>query len=121
MAKSDRHHPLLIYARLFGQWRVPALLITIALLVLAWLAPGPLANELVRAALATGAAASLLLFVYALVGPRLSYVQCRPTHLRVSTPLFRLAISYSRIHTARPVPFCTGPESLAVNQARRAE
>jgi hypothetical protein len=105
MAKSDRRHTLLIYARLFGQWRMPALLITLVLVALAWLAPGPLADEFVRAALVLGAAAGLLLFGYALLGPRLSYVQCRPTHLRVSTPLFRLAISYSRIYTARPIPF----------------
>ena len=105
MAISDRRHPLLIYARLFASWRTPALLITAAFMVLAGLAPGPLAEEWVRIVLVVGAAASLLLFVYALVGPRLSYVQCRPTHLRVSTPLFRLAISYSRIYTARPVPF----------------
>jgi hypothetical protein len=105
MAKSNRHHTLLIYAQLFRQRRLPALLITLMFSALAWLAPGPLADELVRAALATGAAAGLLLFIYSLIGPRLSYVQCRPTHLRVSTPLFRLAISYSRIHTARPVPF----------------
>ena len=62
-------------------------------------------DELVRAALAVGAATGLLLFGFSLIAPRLSYVQCRPTHLRVSTPLFQLAISYSRIHTARPVPF----------------
>ena len=32
MAKSDRRHTLLIYARLFSRWRVPALLITLVLL-----------------------------------------------------------------------------------------
>jgi hypothetical protein len=74
-------------------------------LALAWLAPGPLADAGMRIVLAVGAAASGLLFGYSLVGSRLSYVQCRPTHLRVSTPLFRLAISYSRIYTVRPVPF----------------
>jgi hypothetical protein len=105
MAKSERRHPLLINARLFAQWRVPALLIAAGCLALAWQAPGPLANERVRSLLVLAAAASLLLFGYALIGPRLSYVQCRPTHLRVSMPLFRLAISYSRIYTARPVPF----------------
>src|SRR5258707_9732654 len=105
MAKSDRRHTLLIYARLFSRWRVPALLITLVFVALAWLAPGPLAAEIIRAFLAVGAAAGLLLFIYSWVGPRLSYVQCRPTHLRVSTPLFRLAISYSRIYTARPTPF----------------
>jgi len=105
MAKSERRHTLLIYARQFRQWRTPALLITLVFAALAWLAPGPFSVEIVRAALATGAAVGLLLFLYTLIGPRWSYVQCRPTHLRVSTPLFRLAISYSRIHSARPVPF----------------
>ena len=105
MATSERRHTLIINARLFAQWRVPALLIAAACLGLAWLAPGPLADEGIRILLVVEAVASLLLFGYALVGPRLSYVQCRPTHLLVSTPLFRLAISYSRIYTARPVPF----------------
>src|SRR6266851_1825130 len=66
MAKSDRRYTLLIYARLFGQWRVPALLITLVFVALAWLAPGPLADESVRAALVLGATAGLLLFGYAL-------------------------------------------------------
>src|ERR1700687_5957548 len=88
MAKSDRRHPLLLYARLFSQWRLPALLVTLVFAALAWLAPGPLADEIARMALAVGAAAGLLLFIYSLIGPRLSYVQCRPTHLRLSTPLF---------------------------------
>jgi hypothetical protein len=35
----------------------------------------------------------------------LSYVQCRPTHIRIQTPLLRLAISYQRVHTVRPVVF----------------
>jgi len=105
MAKSARRHPLLIYSRLFAVWRFPTLLIGAILLVLAWLAPGPLADERLRLLLALGAAASLLLFGYSLLGPRWSYVQCRPTHLRLSTPFFPLAISYSRIYTARPVPF----------------
>jgi len=118
MAKAGRRHTLLIYARQFGQWRLPALLIGLALLGLAWLAPGPLAALLPRAALLVGAAAALLLNGYSLLGPRLAYVQCRPTHLRVSTPLFRLAISYDRIHTARPVPF--EPAHLSGSQASLA-
>jgi hypothetical protein len=84
---------------------MPALLVTIVCLALAWPAPGRLADERERILLALGAVASFLLFGYTLVGPHLSYVQCRPTHLRVSTRLFRLVISYSRIYTARPVPF----------------
>jgi hypothetical protein len=80
---------------------MPALLVTLVCLSPAWLAPGPLADERVRILLALGPVASSLLFGYTLVGPHLSYVQCRPTHLRVRTPFFRLVISY----TARPVPF----------------
>ena len=113
MAKSnsDRRHSLLIYARLFARWRTPALLLAIVFLALAGWAPGPLADEVLRLALLAGGVDSLLLYGYSFLGPRLSYVQCRPTHLRVSTPLFRLAISYNRILTARPVPFDPAQES----------
>jgi hypothetical protein len=114
MASSARRHPLLIYDRLFGARRVPALLITAMLGVLAWLAPGPLAEERVHLSLVIGAAASLLLSIYTLVGPSLSYVQCRRTHLLVSTPFFPLAISYNRIYTTRPVPF--DPENVHWSQ-----
>jgi hypothetical protein len=105
MAKSIRRHPLLIYRRAFAQWRAPAALIALLFAVLAWLAPGPLADERVRALLWLGAGLGLLLFVYSLVGPRLCYVQCNDTHLLVSVPFFRLAISYSRIYTTRPTSF----------------
>ena len=84
---------------------MPALLLVILFVALAAWAPGPLADDVTRLALLAGGLASLLLFAYSLLGPRLSYVQCRPTHLRISTPLFRLAVSYSRIITSRPVPF----------------
>jgi hypothetical protein len=115
MANSDRRHHLLIYARLYAPWRAPALLIALGCLGLAELAPGPLAEVWVRLALLAGGGAGLLLFLFALVGPRLSYVQCRPTHLRVSTPLYQLAISYSRIYTCRPVPF--DPAQVSWSQA----
>jgi hypothetical protein len=57
-----------------------------------------------------------VIFLYALLGPRLSYVQCRPNHLLVSTPLFRLAISYNRIRTTRPMPFA--PERVRWSDQR---
>ena len=105
MAKSDRRHRLLIYERVFAARRMPALLITVLLGVLAWFAPGALAEAYLRLVLVMGTAVALLLYLYTVVGPSLSYVQCRPTHLLVSTPFFRLAISYNRIYTTRPVPF----------------
>jgi len=42
-SKSERRHPLLIYARLFARWRAPALLLAIVFAALAVWAPGPLA------------------------------------------------------------------------------
>jgi len=98
-------HTLLLYARLFSLWRLPALVAAAATGAAAWWAPGPLAEISVRFPLAALSALSLAVFIYALVGPSLSYVQCRPTHLMLSTPLFRMAISYNRIRTTRPVPF----------------
>ena len=105
MTSAPRRLPLLIYARLFSLWRLPALLIAALLGLLWWQAPGPVAEAPLSAVVLIGSVAALALFVFTLVGPRLSYVQCQPTHLRVNTPFFRLAISYSRIHTTRPVPF----------------
>ena len=105
MPTSTRRHPLLIYARLFAVWRTPALLIAVMCMLLAWLAPGGLADDRLRILLALGAGAGWLLFGYTIIAPRQTYVQCQPTHLRVSLPLFRLAISYSRINTTRPVAF----------------
>jgi hypothetical protein len=104
-AKSGRRHPLLVYQRLFSAWRVPALLICLGSGALWWLAPAPLNTIGVRLALLAACGVAGVLFIYTLLGPRLSYVQCRPNHLLVSTPLYKLAVSYRRIQTTRPVPF----------------
>jgi hypothetical protein len=105
MASTGRRHPLLIYRRLFGAWRAPSLLIAVMLGGLWWWPPPALSSLLAQGALLGGAVTALLLFVYTLVAPRMAYVQCGPTALRVSVPLFRLAISYSRIRTTRPLEF----------------
>ena len=92
--------------------RTPALLIALLCGGLWWFAALVpwLASDVAQAALLITALIGGVLFLYAWVGPRLSYVQCQPTHLRVSTPLFRLAISYSRIRTTRPVNFLPAPQ-----------
>ncbi len=104
MAASPKHS-LLIYRRLYGAWRTTALLIALASGVLWWLAPAPVNSPWMQAAFLTLTLVAGLLFIYTLVGPALSYVQCRPNHLLLSTPLYRLAISYRRIHTTRPMLF----------------
>lgn len=112
---------LLLYDRLFAMLRGPALLNTIVCAGLWWFAPYVplLATPLSQAAVLTIALVCGLLFLYAWIGPRLSYVQCLPNALRVSTPLYRLAISYSRIRTARPIQFV--PTGLTWSQHRLVE
>lgn len=105
MPAAARRHPLLLYARLFALWRAPALLTAALSAVMVVWVPGPLDAVEVRAGLLGLSAVSLLIFGYALIGPRLAYVQCRANHVLLSTPLFRLAISYNRIRTTRPIPF----------------
>jgi hypothetical protein len=100
---------LLLYVRLFALWRVPALLVALLCGALAFWAPGPLNVVELRAGLFGLSGIGLLVFLYAYVGPSLSFVQCRPDHLLLSTPLFRLAISYNRIRTTRPLPFDSLP------------
>jgi hypothetical protein len=105
MPSSGKRHPLLVYGQLYRAWRAPALLIAIACGLLRWFLPPPLNSVLVESSLLGAGVLALLLFLYCLVGPRLSYVQCRPNHLRINTPLYRVVVSYNRIRTARPVEF----------------
>ena len=105
MAAKSKRHPLIIYRRLFEAWRLPALLIALGSGALAWAAPPPLDTMALRLALLAACMVAGLLYIYTVLGPRLSYVQCKPNHLLVSTPLYKLAVSYRRIHTTRPVRF----------------
>lgn len=103
--RPGRRFQLLLYERLYRLVRWPLWLIALGMAVLWWRAPfvsflTPIEDLLLYAAgLCVGAWAVL----YVMRG--LSYVQCRPNHLRIQTPLLRLAISYQRIHTVRPVVF----------------
>lgn len=121
MAASGKRHQLLLYARLFAMLRPPAFFIALLCGVLWWFAPRiPLfSSELAQVLLLVVIVLCGLLFLYTLVGPALSYVQCRPTHLLVSTPLFRMAVSYARIRNVRPVKFV--PPNLGWSQRRFLE
>ena len=113
MAANARPHRLLLYERQFSFWRAPALLLTLLAAGLSWFAPGPLDTLQIRVALAAVAALALLLYIYAVFAPRQAYVQARPNYLLLSTPFFRLNISYSRIRTTRPIPFDPGQAGWA--------
>jgi len=83
------------------------LLTSVMFFILWWYAllVPPLSSELAQAALLVAGSTAALFFLYSLLGPRLAYVQCFPTHVRINTPLYRLIISYSRVRTGRPVQF----------------
>ena len=116
-----KRHTLLLYSRLYGMLRWPSLLIAVSGAVLWWYAPRVpmLAGDLAQASLFILASVCGVLAIYAWLGPRLAYVQCHPKYLRVSTPLFRVAISYSRIRTTRPVKFAPG--QLPFTQGRMVD
>ena len=122
MASPGKRHPLLLYARLFAMLRPPAFFIALLCGVLWWFAPARvplLSSDLALTALLVVIVLCALLFLYTLIGPALSYVQCFPTYLLVSTPLFRVAISYSRIRSVRPVLFT--PRDIRWSQRRFLE
>jgi hypothetical protein len=105
---AARRHSLLLYEKLYASWRLPSLLIAMLMSLLWRAAPAVLAAEPVHSALLAGAMAALLLFVYSLLAARLSYVECTPTHLRVSTPFFWLAVSYNRVRLVKAAEFAPG-------------
>lgn len=121
MASPGKRHPLLLNARLFAMLRPPAFFIALLCGVLWWFAASIplLSSEPAQVALLVIIGLCGLLFLYTLIGPALAYVQCFPTYLLISTPLFRLAISYSRIRTVRPVQFT--PRDLRWSQRRFLE
>jgi hypothetical protein len=51
------------------------------------------------------ALASLVILAYTSLARRLAWVQCRPNHLRIQTPLYPLVVSYGRIKMVRPQTF----------------
>ncbi|MEP7358195.1 MAG: hypothetical protein ABI847_13200 [Anaerolineales bacterium] len=105
---AARRHSLLLYEKLYASWRLPSIGISLLLSLLWRAAPAPLNAEPVHSVLLAGALAALLMFLYSLVAARLSYVECTPTHLRVSTPFFWLAVSYNRVRLVKPVKFTPG-------------
>lgn len=103
--RPGKRFPLLFYRRMFGLYRWPAFLLMAASFVLWWYARvipfiGAEREDLVMAIVIL----SGLLFIASLIATN-AYVQCRPEHLRIQTPLLRLVISYGRIRDVRPVNF----------------
>lgn len=104
-ARPGKRYPLLLYQRLFESLRSRALLLA-ALAYVLWLIAVdiPLLAPRDWLLLVVVALAGLL-FLFSYIGPKLAFVQCRPKFMLVSTPLYRIALSYGRMRSARPTDF----------------
>ncbi len=104
-AKPGRRFRLLLYYRLYTLVRGPLILIALGMAVLWWRAPfvALLAPREDWLLFVGGLCLALLGLMRIARG--LAYVQCFPTHLRIQTPLLRLAVSYERVYSVRPVTF----------------
>ena len=109
---SDRNSgdrfPLLLYGRVIARYRGATLTLAVLLLalwypvsrdMLAW--PRPPADGWLLA----GGSVSLAVWLLARLAPGLAYVQPQRDHLRLQTPIYRMKISYQRIHNTRPIDF----------------
>jgi len=109
MAKRRRRgnrFRLLIYERMWQRWAWPCILTVPASVALWWFAPRiPIIYAPFRILALVPALVSLVILVYAYLARRLTWVQCRPNHLRIQTPFYPLVVSYGRIKGVRPNTF----------------
>lgn len=113
--RPGRRYPLLLYQRLFENLRGRALLLAVLSYVL-WLVAVEVPFLAPRGWLLWAIIVIAgFLFLFSYLGPQLSFVQCRPNYLLVSTPFYRLALSYRRIRSVRPTDFT---ESYNIEQQK---
>jgi hypothetical protein len=122
MDAGDRF-PLLLYHRAIRPRRRAATLLAILLLglwypvsmqMIPW--PQPPADRWLLA----GGLVSLAFALFATFSPRFAYVQPMGDHLRLSTPIARVVVSYRRIESTRPVDVAKAfPRSLLRGSERR--
>jgi hypothetical protein len=104
--KRGKRFRLLMYERMWQKWGVLSLLVTLASGVLWLLSPRiQLLPSSLRILILLPTLASLAIFAYAFMARRMAWVQCRPNHLHIQTPIYPLAISYARIRVVRPTEF----------------
>jgi hypothetical protein len=115
--------PLLLYQEAIRAPRRAATLLSVLLLglwypvSLRWLAwPQPPADRWLLA----GGLVSLAFALFAILSPRFAYVQPMRDHLRLSTPIARVVVSYRRIEATRPVDVAKAfPRALLHHGERR--
>jgi hypothetical protein len=104
--KRGKRFRLLIYERIWQKWGLLSLFVALASGALWFLAPRiRFLPASFRALILVPALASLAIFAYAFMARRLAWVQCRPGHLHIQTPIYPLAVSYARFKVVRPSKF----------------
>ncbi|MBN1811002.1 MAG: hypothetical protein JXA14_04120 [Anaerolineae bacterium] len=104
--KRGKRFRLLIYERMWRKWGLLSLLVALASVALWLLAPRiRFLPSSLRMLILVPALASFAIFAYTFMARRMAWVQCRPNHLRIQTPIYPLIISYARIKVARPTEF----------------
>ena len=104
--KRGSRFRLSIYERMWQRWAWPCILTVPASVALWWFAPRiSIIYAPFRILALVPALVSLIILVYAYLARRLTWVQCRPNHLRIQTPLYPLVVSYGRIKGVRPNTF----------------
>lgn len=117
--RSGERFRLLIYERMWKRWALPCILIIPASFVLWWIAPKLSIRGLYRMLAFGPALVSLILLVFTFMAQRLAWVECRPSHLRIQTPIYPLAISYGRIKEVLPRTFAQIHDPSEEKAARR--
>ncbi len=96
---------LRLYERLFEMIRWPTFLLVFAAYALWWISPDLPLPSAGRDLMLVVTLISLLLFIAGLIAPALCFVQCRADHLLISTTVYRVTVSYSRLGNITPVNF----------------
>lgn len=104
--KRGKRFRLLLYERIWQKWGLLSLLVTLASGMLWLLAPRiQILPSSLRILILLPTLASFAIFAYAFMARRMAWVQCRPSHLHIQTPIYPLAVSYARIKVVRPTEF----------------
>jgi hypothetical protein len=118
--RSGKRFHLLIYERMWQRWAWVCILIIPASIALWWFAPGiPVLYAPFRPLTLVPGMVALVILAYTYLARRLAWVQCRPNHLRIQTPLYPLVVSYSRIKGVRPQTFAQVFDPAREKKARR--
>ena len=118
--RSRKRFRLLIYERMWQQWAWPCALTVPASIGLWWYAPRiSILHAPFRLLTLVPAGVALVVLAYIYLARRMAWVQCKPNHLRIQTPVYPLVVSYGRIKGVRPQQFSQIFDPASEKAARR--